>query len=220
MKSQPRKSATDLIAQTLISSPRTGDVFERVSAILEQARSNVVRAVNSNMVVAYWLIGREIVTEIQGGVDRAEYGKQVLEDLSRRLTKRYRTGFSIPNLQDFRKFYLAYPGRIAIQYPSGTKSSEAVPLQQNQYPEGRKLVVTPISLTADSASQQGFFPQLSWSHYRSLMRVGNADARWFYEGEAAACGWGKRTLERHIHSQYYERMLKSQHPKVMRAQAY
>ncbi|MBT3260425.1 MAG: DUF1016 domain-containing protein, partial [Deltaproteobacteria bacterium] len=70
------------------------------------------------------------------------------------------------------------------------------------------------------ASQQGFFPQLSWSHYRSLMRVGNADARWFYEGEAAACGWGKRTLERHIHSQYYERMLKSQHPKAMRAQAY
>ena len=61
MKSQPRKPATDLIAQTLIPSPRTGDVFERVSAILEQVRGNVVRAVNSNMVVAYWLIGREIV---------------------------------------------------------------------------------------------------------------------------------------------------------------
>ena len=89
MKSQSKNSPTDLTAQTLISLPRTGDVFERVAAILEQARSNVVRAVNNNMIVAYWLIGREIVQEIQGGDERAEYGKQVLEDLSRRLNKRY-----------------------------------------------------------------------------------------------------------------------------------
>ena len=125
MKSQSKNSPTDLTAQTLISPPQTGDVFERVAAILEQARGNVVRAVNSNMIVAYWLIGREIVQEIQGGDERAEYGKQVLEDLSRRLNKRYRRGFSVPNLQNFRKFYLAYPDRIAIQYPVGTKSGLA-----------------------------------------------------------------------------------------------
>ncbi len=50
-------------------------LFDRVVSILEEARSNVVRAVNSNMVMAYWLIGREIVEEIQGGDKRAEYGK-------------------------------------------------------------------------------------------------------------------------------------------------
>ena len=64
-------------------------IFERVVSILEQARGNVVRAVNSNMVMAYWLIGREIVQELQGGKERAEYGKQVIEDLSTRLTERY-----------------------------------------------------------------------------------------------------------------------------------
>jgi len=37
------------------------DLMDRVVSILEQARANVVRAVNSNMVIAYWLIGREIV---------------------------------------------------------------------------------------------------------------------------------------------------------------
>lgn len=50
-------------------------LFDRVAAILDAARSSVVRAVNSRMVVAYWLIGREIVQELQGGDERAEYGK-------------------------------------------------------------------------------------------------------------------------------------------------
>ena len=47
--------------------------------ILENARSNVVRSVNSNMVLAYWLIRREIVQELQEGKERAEYGKRILE---------------------------------------------------------------------------------------------------------------------------------------------
>ena len=46
-------------------------LFNRVASILEQARGNVVRAVNTNMVLAYWLIGREIVNELQGGKGRA-----------------------------------------------------------------------------------------------------------------------------------------------------
>jgi len=63
-------------------------IFARVISILEQARGNVVRAVNSNMVLVYWLIGREIVQEVQGGEERAEYGKQVVENLSARLTEK------------------------------------------------------------------------------------------------------------------------------------
>ena len=53
-------------------------LFDRVVTILEQARGNVVRAVNTNMVLAYWLIGREIVEEIQRGKGRAEYGEKVV----------------------------------------------------------------------------------------------------------------------------------------------
>lgn len=95
-------------------------------SILEQARGHIIRAVNTNMVLAYWLIGREIVEALQGGEERAEYGKQVLETLSGGLMLRYGKGFSVPNLQNFRKFYLAYSGRVIaavpIQYPSGTES--------------------------------------------------------------------------------------------------
>jgi hypothetical protein len=53
---------------------RHGDLMDRVVTILDQARTNVLRAVNSNMVIAYWLIGRESVQALQGGEDRADYG--------------------------------------------------------------------------------------------------------------------------------------------------
>ena len=91
--------------------PEGDDLFDRVVSILEQARANVVRSVNNNMVIAYWLIGREIVQEIQGGEERAEYGKQVIEQLSAKLTQKYGRGFSTTNLRYFRTFYTVYSDR-------------------------------------------------------------------------------------------------------------
>ena len=164
-------------------------LFGRVAAILDQAQRHVVRAVNINMVQAYWLIGREMVEALQGGQDRAAYGKQVVAALSARLRERYGAGFSVPNLKSFRQFYQTYPGRgVSIGYPVG------------------------------SQSEPGFSSQLTWSHYRALMRVDSAEARHFYECEAVAGGWDKRTLERQIHSFYYERVLKSRKPEELLAQ--
>lgn len=176
-------------------------LFDRVVSILEEARGNVVRAVNSNMVLAYWLIGREIVQELQGGEERAEYGKRVIELLSRQLTDCYGRGFSVPNLQNFRKFYQVYPERISIPYPEGTKSETAIshpPGDQsgNTYPAGTEF-----------ESEREFSPQLTWSHYRALMRVADTNARDFYEREAIECGWSKAQLERQIHSFYYDRII-------------
>ena len=59
-------------------------LFDRVAAILEQARANVARSVNSEMVIAYWLIGRKIVEDEQKGENRTEYGKRLIANLSRR----------------------------------------------------------------------------------------------------------------------------------------
>ena len=92
--------------------PEGDDLFDRVVSILEQARANVVRSVHNNMVIAYWLIGREIIQEIQGGDERAEYGKQVIEQLSAKLTHKYGRGFSTTNLRYFRTFYTAYSNRV------------------------------------------------------------------------------------------------------------
>ena len=177
-------------------------LFDRVAAILEEARGNVVRAVNSNMVIAYWLIGREIVQELQGGEERAAYGKKVIEDLSARLNERYGRGYSVTNLWYFRQFYLAYADRSQIPHPSGGEFADTGKLS----PTGRELAPSQIPHPSGTELQTFFSPQLSWSHYRALMRVENAAARDFYEREAIACGWSKTQLERQIHSFYYTRI--------------
>ncbi|WP_395750974.1 YhcG family protein [Prosthecobacter sp.] len=74
------------------------------------------------------------------------------------------------------------------------------------------------SAPSGSEAPQGFSPQLTWSHYRALMRVENLEARDFYEREAIAGGWDKRTLERQIQSFYHERLLKSAKPEKMLAE--
>ena len=102
---------------------RNADLFERVVGILEQARTHVSRTVNSAMVVAYWLIGREIVVEEQLGRKRAEYGKALIEVLSRRLAERFGKGFSASNLWNFRQFYQTFADRSPeILYPMGRES--------------------------------------------------------------------------------------------------
>ncbi len=153
------------------------------------------------------MIGREIVQELQGGEERAAYGEQVVSVLSKQLTQRFGHGFSVPNLQNFRKFFLAYSARSnsaePIQYPMGTKSDRGV----IQYPAGRELTLSQKGRPVGDESLQGFSPQLSWSHYRALMRVDNGVARDFYEREAIECGWSKVQLERQIHSFYFDRIV-------------
>ena len=189
------------------------ELFDRVVSILEQARSNVVRAVNTNMVQAYWLIGREIVEEMQGGEERAKYGEKIVETLSRQLTERYGQGFSETTLQYFRKFYLTYAGpHSSIPRPLGVE----LQLEAKARPRGVDSDNTESIIgSSDTDVLQRFSPQLSWSHYRALMRVDNKEARDFYEQEAIVGGWDKRTLERQIHSYYYERIQKSHKPDKM-----
>ena len=181
----------------MVKTDSANSLFDRVVSILEQARANVVRSVNSNMTFAYWHIGQEIVNELQGGKSRAEYGKQILEDLSGKLTRRYGDGYSIPNLRNFRQFYLIYKNRLPdIHYPSGSELSA----DQKRYPVGSE---------SQDSKKIRLSANLSWSHYRALMRVESENARDFYETEALRCGWNKRALERQISTLFYERILKS-----------
>jgi predicted nuclease of restriction endonuclease-like (RecB) superfamily len=181
-------------------------LLDRVVQILEQARTSVVRAVNSNMVTAYWLIGREIVLELQSGDERAEYGKRVIETLSKKLTARYGRGFSSTNLWYFKQFYVVYQNSITILHPSGRESDDLPIL----HPPGGELgMATQKSQPLGDESVNCFNPQLSWSHYRALIRVSSSEARIFYEKETVECGWSKAQLERQIQTSYYERILRN-----------
>ena len=143
-----------------------GDLMDRVVSILEQARANVARSVNSNMVIAYWLIGREIVEAVQSGGDRAEYGESLLDDLSKQLSKGYGRGFSVTNLRYFRLFYQAFSDRMPEIHHSTsdelsalTRSAVLVDLKQALEMEPEPRGFSP-NLSSDplSCSLQGTAP--------------------------------------------------------------
>lgn len=155
-------------------------LYDRVREILDAARANIARTVNTTQVIANWLVGREIVEDEQRGKRRAGYGAKVLADLSARLTHEFGKGYSVDNLEAFRLFYLEYPQLI----------SETV---------SRKSSVLPLSSgNSDAVSRNSDFAELpavdwrpgmlntglSWSHYRALLRIDRVDARAFYEIEA------------------------------------
>jgi hypothetical protein len=99
------------VSQKPISLPEKKKIplYERIRQILESARSNLARTVNTTQVVANWLIGREIVEEEQRGEKRAAYGEQMIADLSEKLQKDFGIGYGTTNLKLFRQFFLAYP---------------------------------------------------------------------------------------------------------------
>ena len=186
------------------------DLFSRVVSILEQARTNVVRTVNTQMTLAYWHIGREIVLEIQGGEDRAAYGKKIIDDLSAQLTKKYRTGFSTTNLKYFRLFYLVYAERKPqIRHEPGDELSKQKAIGHEPSDE----LVDSVRVLDMNDTVQGFSPALSWTHYRTLLGVENKIERSFYEIEAEKTGWSVPELEHQIHTFLFARLLKSRNKK-------
>ena len=92
--------------------PATRNITSDVRHILAEARNLSVRAVNSAMVAAYWLIGRRIVLEEQGGAERAEYGEEILKKLSKELETEFGSGFSYSNLKNMHQFYKTNPDEI------------------------------------------------------------------------------------------------------------
>lgn len=84
-------------------------LYSQIVQLLQQARQKVAVQVNTALVVTYWNIGRLIVEDEQNSSQRAEYGKQVLNELSKRLTQDFGKGFSRPNLHWMRMLYIKYP---------------------------------------------------------------------------------------------------------------
>jgi len=89
--------------------------YESVKNILHLARENAYKQVNFIMVEAYWSIGKQIVEEEQSGKDRAEYGKYLIKELSKRLTDDFGKGFSQQNLRNMRQFYKLFPIRTSLR---------------------------------------------------------------------------------------------------------
>ena len=142
-------------------------VYERIRSEVEKARQKVYSAVNLTMVETYWNIGKQIY-EAQGKNERAEYGKELLKFLSRKLTKEFGKGFTVRNLNNMRAFYITFPNWNSLS------------------------------------------TNLSWTHYRILIKVEDEKVRNFYLEECEKSNWSTRQLERQINSFYYQRLLSNQ----------
>lgn len=86
----------------------TQEMIEQIKQVMGQARTNVAKAVNNELITTYWNIGRIIVEHEQENNERATYGKQTLKELSKVLTEEFGKGFSVSNLQFMRRFYQTY----------------------------------------------------------------------------------------------------------------
>ncbi|MCX5846849.1 MAG: PDDEXK nuclease domain-containing protein [Deltaproteobacteria bacterium] len=164
--------------KTDVIGPNYGNLLEKITGIFSKARMTAIRAINVTQVMAYFEIGREIVEFEQHGKIRAEYGEELILNLSRDMTNRFGRGFSERNLRNMRSFYTAFSIRQTLSAESGKRESLSEP----------------------------FIPNLPWSHYCELLKVEDTLARSFYENEAAQNNWSVRELKRQINSMLFERL--------------
>ena len=87
----------------------SNNLYGQIAGLIQSARKQVATQVNTALLVTYWNVGRIIVEDEQKSEFRAEYGKHVLKELSKRLTKDFGKGFSRPNLHWMRELYIKYP---------------------------------------------------------------------------------------------------------------
>jgi predicted nuclease of restriction endonuclease-like (RecB) superfamily len=203
------------------------NVLSGVVELLDAARRASARVVNSLMTATYWEIGRRIVNHEQAGKERAAYGEEVLERLSRDLGKQFGRGFGLIQLRTMRQFYLTFAMSEKIQSAieqsqnrqsvtdESSDASGLVPIRQSAIDEFNRRSPGRFAETLERLNQLSRGFPLPWTHYVRLLRVKNSHAREFYTREALVGGWSVRQLDRQINSQFYERTALSKNKSAM-----
>ena len=200
-------------------------LYRDACTIIEQAQREAYRQVNEMLIKRNWLLGMRIQHDVLKD-KRAEYGKQVVKNLSKSLMERYGNGFQPANIYHFIAFYNYHPD---IFYAVSRKSGDTG--QNFFYAASRKSETVP-SLTVESEIMNEMCSQssiadflqslttkvpirLTWTHYRIILQESNKEARDWYELEAAREMWSTRMLQRNVNSQYYHRLLQSQNKEAV-----
>lgn len=177
-------------------------LFSQVVELLQNARTQVLRTVNSTMVYTYFEIGRMIVEEEQNGNNRAEYGKQLLKGLSKELTTEFGKGFSVENLERIRKFYTIYANSLTVSTISENVKSQSLStelqIRESEFRLSQNDRLKSARLT--------LIFKLTWSHYNFLIRIDDEKERRFYEIESEKYNWSVRELKRQYDSALYTRL--------------
>jgi DUF1016 N-terminal domain len=122
----------------------------------------------------------------------------LLKNLAQQLKQDFGAGYSYSNLKYMRQFHLGFPHLLG--------TDEIGHALRDQSLVGSELAK--LSNPNPSWKPGQLHPNLSWTHYRTLMRVDQPETRAFYEIEALKNNWSARELERQINSLLFERLAK------------
>ena len=169
-------------------------LYHDACTIIDQAQVVAYRSINDVIIKRNWLLGMRIQHDVLKD-KRAEYGEQVVDNLSKSLTERYGRGYKKSNLYLFISFYQNHPDFFHL-----------VTGKFLSYADGNIF-----------QSVTGKYPlRLSWTHYSIILQEHSKEARHWYEQEAAREMWSTRALQRNVSSQYYHRLLQSQKKDAVR----
>ncbi len=183
-------------------------LMAEVRSLIQSARHGVASVVNILQVMTNFEIGRRIVEHEQQGEKRAEYGKELLKELSAQLSEEFGRGFSPVNLSNMRRFFLTWKERVQI-FQQATEKFVAELISQQA--TGKLALSAKVQQLTDQFEifqhPIGKSPfTLSWTHYVLLLTVKDPDERSFYEIEATNEGWSVPELRRQKASCLYERL--------------
>lgn len=186
----------------------TIQLFKNIKTLVEQSKQELYAIINTTLTETYFHIGRLIVEYEQQGSNRAAYAKETLINLSAKLTAVLGKGFSVDNLENMRKFYVAYKDDY-LKHISKNKKSEPVvrKLKNVSKSETVSRKSSAIQKSETLSPKLGLSPfKLPWSHYILLTNIENSIERKFYEIEATTENWSLRELKRQYESALFERL--------------
>ena len=188
--------------------------IREIKELVNSAKQRVVTSINIAMVYTYYEIGRRIVEQEQKGKHRANYGNELIKQLSAELTREFGKGYSEVNLRYFRKFYIIYSVNQIQQTVFAKSKITNFKTKTSSCNNSKKQIGQPLAdqskiiynfhnypITSDG---HRFF--LNWASYILLMRIKNPNERSFYEIECYNSNWSFRELKRQIDSCLYERL--------------
>jgi predicted nuclease of restriction endonuclease-like (RecB) superfamily len=186
-------------------------LIAEVRNLIQSARRGVSSVIDTFQVLTNFEIGRRIFEHEQKGEKRAEYGAQLLSELSGRLTEEFGRGFSVTNLKLMRQFFIENQHRIGQQatdrlpaLPIGQQATDQLAMtKKSQQPAG-KLGAVEIQQQPAAKFHNPF--TLSWTHYVELLPIKDPDERSFYEIESTNSGWSVPELRRQKASALYHRL--------------
>ncbi|MES1160286.1 MAG: PDDEXK nuclease domain-containing protein, partial [Bacteroidota bacterium] len=173
--------------------------FTEVVQLIQKARTNAYKAVNTELINCYWQVGEFISQRIANAI----WGDKTIDELAKFIERRHPDlkGFSRPNLYRMKQFYETYCNILSIVSP-------VVRQLQNRDNQSLKIASPQTPPFQTTHIRDSILTKISWTnHLIILARTKTAEEREFYIRLCIRENYGKRELDRQISSGIFERVM-------------